>query len=193
MPTAQGTIRNQRIQDGTGSPSCSTRIRTRAGPYPWVPQMFGDVRVQQVRAGTGTDSTGSAWAGHGSYGHGTRGRTRANGICAETLPMGDTRGPGSRAHRKPASRGAVGGRPGERGSCACTCTQGRMYHAAWYMRMRMHMASDMRMHITTHVGIRMACGRMRHEHGMHSCARHAHGMLVSSSDHAHACKQALIS
>ena len=56
------------------------------------------------------------------------------------------------------------------------------------MRMRMHMcmASDMRMHIYMHVGMRMACGRMRHEHGMHSCARHAHGMLVSFSKHVYA-------
>ena len=54
------------------------------------------------------------------------------------------------------------------------------------MRMRMRMISDMRMHIYMHVGMRMACGRMRHEHGMHSCARHAHGMLVSFSKHVHA-------
>ena len=60
------------------------------------------------------------------------------------------------------------------------------------MRMRMRMISDMRMHIYMHVGMRMACGRMRHEHGMHSCARHARGMLVSLSKHAYACNQALI-
>ena len=59
------------------------------------------------------------------------------------------------------------------------------------MRMRMRMISDMRMHIYMHVGMRMACGRMRHEHGMHSCARHARGMLVSLSKHAYACNQAL--
>ena len=67
----------------------------------------------------------------------------------------------------------------------------RMYHAAWYLRMRMRMISDMRMHIYMHVGMRMACGRMRHEHGMHSCARHAHGMLLSLSTHAYACNHAL--
>ena len=62
------------------------------------------------------------------------------------------------------------------------------------MRMRMRMISDMRMHIYMHVGMRMAraCGRMRHEHGMHSCARHARGMLVSLPKHAYACNQALI-
>ena len=110
---------------------------------------YGPVRVRVLRVQPGRDTgpTGTEPGG----GH-------ANGICAETRPMGDTRGPGSRAHGKPASRGAVGGRPGERGSCACTCTQGGMYHAAWYTRMSMRMTSDMRMHMYMHVGVRMACG-----------------------------------
>ena len=136
--TVQGTIRNQRIQDGTGGPSGSTRIRTRTGPYPWVPQVLGTygssgygpvrVRVLRVQPGRDTGPTGTEPGG----GH-------ANGICAETRPMGDTRGPGSRAHGKPARRGAVGGRPGpgsgghahvhahkvactmRHGTCACAC------------------------------------------------------------------------
>ena len=35
------------------------------------------------------------------------------------------------------------------------------------MRMRMRMTSNMLMQIYMHVGMRMACGLMRHEHRMH--------------------------
>ena len=157
-----------------------------------VPQVLGGVRIQRVRAGTGTGSTGSAWAAHGPYGYGTRGR-----ICAAHLrggpPGGDRRGP---AALEPAGfRQAPrqwGAGPGSGGSCACTCTQSRMWHTTWYMHMRMHMAMDMRTYGYMHLGMCTACWRIRHEHRMHSCASHAHVMLVNLSRHAYACTQALI-
>ena len=147
-----------------------------------------------------TDPTGTGRYGYGFYGFGLGGaralRVRNPGAdmrsaSAWRSPGGDRRGPALEPAGFRQAPRQWGAGPGSGGSCACTCTQSRMWHTTWYMHMRMHMAMDMRTYGCMHLGMCTACWRIRHEHRMHSCASHAHVMLVNLSRHAYACTQAL--
>ena len=81
------------------------------------------------------------------------------------------------------------------GSYACTCTQVRMYHTCGMVRAHAHAhAHDIKyahadLHARGHAyGMRAHATSTSHAF----IALHAHGMLVCLSNHAYACKKALI-